>query len=243
MGAVGKASSRSRVIRVGRFVAIVWAVALCFQGVISGAGRLVAWAFNADAVQAKWALPNVKSHCEDVESPVVQSGMDAASARRSCWQLGLGLGVSTAMRNAGDPSSDGESKMREERAALARRLGISNPEVPPLVHAADALHEFEVHLEQDPQCTAARLTKGYPPACGAVYQFGAAFGHAWVYRTRAPQLGPMFVPQLRAYGARAGVPPELWAPAAADLTAVPVEQARLVMAGAVQAVDRFMSGQ
>jgi len=70
-----------------------------------------------------------------------------------------------------------------------------------------------------------------------MYQFAAVVGHAGVYRTAAP-LGPLFVPQLRVYGDRAGVPPNLWAVLSEDLSARPFQQARQDISHVVEALAR-----
>ena len=36
------------------------------------------------------------------------------------------------------------------------------------------------HLEADPQCVAARLTRRYGPRYGYLYKFGAVVGYAWI---------------------------------------------------------------
>ena len=66
------------------------------------------------------------------------------------------------------------------------------------MHRVDALHEFEVFLQADPGCIATRLGRTHGAAAGALYQFGATAGYVMFYRSKAPKLGPLFVPQLSA---------------------------------------------
>lgn len=224
--------------RIGRFTGLVLSVAIAFQLVAVGSQRLVGWAVDGSILPAGLALPNVKADCARAGAAAPPAPVAESSAHVACLQLGFALGIAAASRNAGDPPGDNQEQLRQQRALLAQRLGVETPELPPIVHAADALHEFEVYLEADPQCTAIRLSKTFTPTCGPIYQFGGALGHAWFYRSRMPQLGPLFVAQLTVYGNRGGVAPALWAPLAADLSGLPPAEAQQRLNDAVGAIER-----
>src|SRR5262245_47573961 len=84
------------------------------------------------------------------------------------------------------------------------------PGIPPLRQLVDALHEFEVYMIADPECIGARLERGYSREHDALYRFGAFVGHSLAYRGATPQLGPLFVADLRRYGQAAGLPDDVW---------------------------------
>jgi len=220
-----------------RFVLISGSVALCFQGLVKGSSQLVSWAIDKGSIQATLAMPDVTPDCGGVPAASPAAALDPATIRALSFQLGLSLGVETGLRNAGAPAAG--SSMKTERAAQAARLGVSAPDVPQMIHAATVLHDFEVFLQKDPQCVATSLAAGYGPGTGAIYQFAAALGHAWVYRARAPLIGPVFTAQLRVYGGRAGVPPDLWTVFASDLSARPIDKVRQDVALAVNDMTRF----
>ncbi len=221
---------------------VVWAVALAFQGLVRGGPSLVAWAFNRGAIAPRWALPSVAPSCESSGAAQPPAPVAPGLARLASFRLGLALGFATGARDSGGNAVTAQalSSLRAERAPFAAGLGVPTPEVPALAHAANALHEFEVFLQADPECTATRLARAYTPATGAVYQFAAAAGYAWYFRSKAPELGPLFVPQLATYGERAGIPAPLWAPLAADLSALSADQAQQQIRGAIEGLGHYL---
>ena len=64
----------------------------------------------------------------------------------------------------------------------------------------------------DPECIGARLGAGYSREHDALYRFGAFVGHSLAYRGMAPEVGPLFVADLRRYGQAAGLPERVWRP-------------------------------
>ena len=135
-------------------------------------------------------------------------------ARVAAYELGFNLGLVTGARNAGAGDAADGATTREERDRLARELALPRPGIPPLRQLADALHEFEVYMIADPECIGARLERGYSREHDALYRFGAFVGHSLAYRGATPQLGPLFVADLRRYGQAAGPSERSVAPAA-----------------------------
>lgn len=231
-----------RFVRAARFVGVVWTVALAFQALAQGVPRLVNRAFNAGVIAPHWAISSVAPSCPDglVASPATP--VDPALVRALTFRLGTAVGFAAAARTiSGEAAIAGSlANLHRERAPVAAVLGVPTPELPPVLHVADALSEYETFLQADPDCISARLGRTYGDATGALYQLGATAGFVTFYRSSAPELGPLFVPQLSAYGERAGIPPALWAPLASDLSSVSSQEARQHLVGAMETMRRSL---
>jgi len=104
-------------------------------------------------------------------------------------------------------------------------LGVPPPELAVIRHMAEAVGEFTDSLEQDRQCTAARLASRYTPAHGHIYKFGTVVGSSVPYCVQAQCTA--YATQIRRYGQAAGVPEHLWRPMAqGSLAGVPGANAR-----------------
>ncbi|MGH8469766.1 MAG: hypothetical protein ACREVY_12540 [Gammaproteobacteria bacterium] len=132
------------------------------------------------------------------------------------WQLGFNLGFAAGAVNLGIADDAQVAKLMEERRPLVSALGVEAPKLPKIEHFANALHEFEVYIEADPQCVAAQLSRRFSVQHGALYKLGAIVGIAMVFRTAAPQGGALLVPQIQRYGELAAIPQALWLPMTQD---------------------------
>jgi hypothetical protein len=102
---------------------------------------------------------------------------------------------------------------------------------------ATAFTEYASYVQHDPDCVAATLARRYSSKHGALYQFGAVMGFVAVLRSRAPQLPPIFAPELRTYARSCDVPKSIVTALTSDYTAldpVLVQQRLLAAATAMQ---------
>lgn len=230
---------RKSFLRVGRFLVVVWLVAIAFQGLVEGLPSLPLWAVDAGLLAPSVALPSSATQCSDLGQVVPPTSLEPSVARALSWRLGLLLGKAVGLRNIQIAKPDDLAEIRPDLDKLAHLLGIPTPELPPVKHLADAVHEFSYYLENDPQCIAARLSLGYGRKAGATYQFAAAMGHASIYRSLAPRT-PWFVRELRAYGAAADISPDLWVVFRSDLSSTPQSKVGQELEEAVQNVQRYL---
>jgi hypothetical protein len=223
----GRPPRRLRILRVLSFLAIVWAIAGAFWSLFWGQIWLVDRVAQSDWVPGWMTASTVKpADCSAVVEGAPEARLGAASlkrTRRAAFEMGFALGATTALRNAGQVDTD---QNRQARSAPASELGVPAPEMPRLQSASYALGEFRAHVTGDPQCIGALLAKLYSPRHDALYRFGAFVGHEVIYRVQLPELGPMFVPDLRRYGGAAGLPEEVW-----DLFVDPHADVRKALAG------------
>jgi hypothetical protein len=204
---------RSAIWRALSFLAIVWTIAGAFWLLLWGEISLSDRVLRADWIPEWITASTVKpADCAAVVESAPEGRADAVALKRArvaAFELGFALGATTALRNAGGADSEMDHRMR---AAPASELGVPAPEIPPLQSRTYALSEFRAHVTADPQCIGALLAKLYSPRHDALYRFGAFAGHAVIYRIQLPELGPMFVPDLRRYGRAAGLPEQAWRP-------------------------------
>ncbi len=195
------------------FVAIVWAIAGSFWVLFEGQTWLIDQMLRFDRIPDWVTASRVKpADCVAILARKPARPPDAATRKRArwaAWEMGLSLGMATALRDAG--ASDPEEN-RKARADYASAIGVPTPEVAPVRSPSHALSEFREHMAEDPQCVGAALAAFYSPRDDALYRFAAFVGHNMIYRARNPQFDPLFVPELRRYGRAAGLPDSVWAP-------------------------------
>jgi hypothetical protein len=230
------------------FVAIVWSIAGAFQLLFYGGPWLVDRAIRSGWIADSLVTPRPvqATDCSAAVREIPQPGPDAAPPARTrvaAYQLGFNLGVAAGGRNAGTAGTAALEQMERARAQLASELGIPTPELPPVRRLADALHEFEVHITADRQCIGARLAKRYSDRHDALYRFGAFAGHSVMYRTLAPEVGAVFVPDLREFGKAAGLPQEAWRPLIDVASGVSGAQAQAQALAAAQRIEGFLSAE
>jgi hypothetical protein len=223
----------SRVIGWLRFVLVVWAVALAFLGFAAAVQYTFAWAAARGSIDPALLIAKADADCAKIGEQVIPAQLEPAAVRATIWRLGLNLGVAAGLRNANSATPAGLSEMSADRAVLAHQLGVPSFEIPPLIHPAEAFHEFGIYLQGDRDCIAARLSKMYTPRNGALFQFAAVAGHNWVYGSLAPQMSPIFVPELTVYGARAEIPASIWARLTTRPSNLSVEEARQQLSDAI----------
>ena len=206
--------------RTGRFltgVAIVWSIAGAFVALEIGLPELLSRAVSAGVVPDSLLMPGGLSrdsttHCQPGSSPgaaTPSADKTAVEARYLAWRLGFQVGWSAGLANM-KQSDEGSARLLAEWQAKAGHLGIPAPVVPPIRHTANALGEFELHLESDPQCTAARFSQLYGQRHGSAFKLGGYVGFATVFRMALP------TPRCRAEHSASrtigGVPAELFQP-------------------------------
>lgn len=211
-------SRRSRTCRILVFLAVVWSIGAAF--LILQAGMIELSSFTASTVlpgsvvlpkQSKASL----AHCQDVVRGLPRPVQDSKAARQAlfwAWSLGYVVGSADASLTAGVANRDAVDKILQQSLPVTTALGIPPVALPKHGHSALAMREFSVFLEEDTPCIATALQIGHSPRHAAIYKFGAAVGFASVYRRLAPELGDVLSPQLRVYGAAAGIPANLYTP-------------------------------
>jgi hypothetical protein len=210
-------SARSALGRGLLFVAIVWSIAGAFQLLLNGGPWLLDRAVKSEWISDTLVTPRPvqPTDCFAAIQDLPRDAPDALAmirARMTAYELGFSLGLAAGGRNAGTAGQAVLVQMEEARSRLAAELGVATPALPPVERLANALHEFEVYVTADPQCIGARLAKRYSERHDALFRFGAFAGHSLIYRSLAPELGVIFVPDLRQYGKAAGLPEEAWRP-------------------------------
>jgi hypothetical protein len=230
------------------FVAIVWSIAGAFQLLFYGGPWLVDRAVRAGWIADSLVMPKPvqPTDCSAAIRDMPQPGPDAlppGRARMAAYQLGFNLGAATGGRNAGTAGAAALEQMQNTRAELAAELGVPTPEIPPVHRLADVLHEFEVNITADPQCIGARLAKRYSSRHDALYRFGAFAGHSVIYRSLAPELGVLFVPDLREFARAAGLPEDVWGALIEVTPGMSSAQAQAQALAAARRVDAFLAGE
>jgi hypothetical protein len=199
-------------------VAVVWSIAGAFVALEIGLPELVSRAVGAGAISDRMVIPSglnpdSSARCGPSSAPGPQSPPAPKApldARYLAWRLGFQIGWSAGLANAGR-SDEGSARSLAEWQATAGDFGIPAPLVPRIRHTARALGEFELHIESDPQCTAARLSQVYGQRDGSAFKLGAYVGFASVFRTALPN-SAVFAPNIRHHGQSVGVPAELLQP-------------------------------
>jgi hypothetical protein len=213
----------ARLLQGMLFLAVVWAIASAFLALQVGMPWLLDNALNVGWIPEELAMPGGArtegaAQCADLgaesgartSAPIDPSTLH--QARYLTWRLGRDLGFAAAV--AGTASDEQIQSLQRGLATLAEAIAVPAPLPPKIQHLANALHEFEVYLEQDPQCVVVRLTSKYEPSFGYLYKFGAVIGHSIPFRVN--NIGAVFEPQIRRYGQLAGIPEALWLPMTQD---------------------------
>ena len=211
-------SGRVRVRRTLAFLTVVWSIGGLFLAA-EAVMRELSWFSASKSLPAKLVLPKQSHaaflHCQEVVKglPAPAQGPEIDRERSYLvWRIGYMLGSADASIAAGI------AKQAAVEAALRQSLPVTNAlGTPPLAlprhgGSAYALAEFSTFLEEDPPCVAAALESRHSPKHAALYKFSAAVGFAGLYRRLAPQLNNVLTPQLRIYGAAAGIPADLYSP-------------------------------
>jgi hypothetical protein len=202
-------------------VAIVWSIAGAFVALEIGLPELFGRAVAAGAVSDRMVMSgglnaDSSTHCGPSSAPENPPAPNALrDARYFAWRLGHEIGWSAGLANAGQ-SDEASARSLAQWQAMAGNVGIPAPLVPRVRHAAKAMGEFELHIESDPQCTAARLSQIYGKRHGSTFKLGAYVGYAALLRMAVPDAPAVFVPYIRHYGEAAGVPQELLQPLLQD---------------------------
>jgi hypothetical protein len=232
------------------FVAVVWSIAGAFMALDAGVGSLWHWSIATGLVPPSFAMPNggdivPPAYCAyrdlDTRRGAATVPADPAQKRQlryTSWLLGLHLGFAAGLAAQGRPKD--ELPFTTEIHASAEVLGLPTPALPGIRHAAAALEEFQAYLQADPQCVFAQLAGRYGPGYGYLYILGALIGHAMPYRAA----GTVFVPAIRYYGSRAGIPQDLWTPMIrGTLADLPGSSAQQKIVGIVGRLDQYIKEQ
>ena len=166
-----------------------------------------------------------------------------AQARMLVWRMGFRTGFVAGMADAtvGSTSAIDPAPLLAEPRQIAELLGVDPPTLPVIQHAANALNEFQVFVAQGAACVAPQLAGKYTPREAALFKYGLIAGHAVFFRLKAPQLDPVFVPELRAYGAEAQLPPELSQPFVdSSLTSLPGNTLEEKAQSALGRIEEFL---
>jgi hypothetical protein len=208
--------------RILSFLAITWALAGGFILLQEGLPALLDVMVGKGWIPDALVMPRSRGATTDCRAAIERARSStpdrqvAARARVLVWrigfQTGFAAGLASATAGTGKPVDAASLLARPQQ--LSAIMGIDPPALPSIQHAANALHEFQVFVAEDPGCVAAQIDEKYAARQAALYKFALVAGHAAVYRIKAPALGPIFVPELRVYGKQAEIPPELWKPLA-----------------------------
>jgi hypothetical protein len=145
------------------------------------------------------------------------------------------------MRNAATSNPDGIARILQETLSITRSLVVPDVALPKPGLAAKALTEFGMFVAEDPECVAAALETRHSLRHAALFKFGAVVGHASLYRRLAPQLGPLFVPQIEGYGSAAKVDAELFKPLIqTSLSSEPRADPRQVVQSIIERIDAYI---
>jgi hypothetical protein len=217
--------SKTRVARGLWFVAIVWSIAGAFLALEFAGPELLSRSIRAGWLPGELAMPTqermpaaVVCRQQDVDTAEaataeVEDARAMQQMRYASWMLGQKFGFATAMANAGIAGAE-MAALREEVQRWAAMLRLPTPAAPQSQHILNQLSDFGDHLEADPQCIAARLTRRYGPRYGYLYKFGAVVGYGTP--ARVLNVNGAFALQIQLYGRNAGIPQELWLPMTLD---------------------------
>jgi len=196
------------------FLATIWAIGIAFLALDSvfGAGvqALPQWFPAVSPLPTQSEAARV--HCQQVVKDLTARTTDAGlPAGYLAWRLGYLLGVGEGFVIAAAQADRGGEIVRGSQP-LSQALSVPDVALPAQGAAAYGLRDFRVFLAEDPQCVAATLESRYSPRHSALFRLGAAIGLAMVWRTIAPDVGPILESEIRLYGAAAQVPPRLLQP-------------------------------
>lgn len=215
-----EAFSATRTGRALIFVAIVWSIAGAFLALNIGIPALFYKAVHSRWIPDSLVLPNaakLSAHCpKENESSVKLDDAKLREVRYAAWQMGFELGYVTALANIGRLDVARRSESIEWLPNIARALNVPVPLLPEIGQSANALHEFAVHIETDPQCTAVGLSQHYGENERAIYKLSAYIGHSAASRIAVPEYGALFVPNIRHHAKSANVPEKLLQPLLQD---------------------------
>lgn len=217
----GRKFSESRAGRALIFLAIVWSIAGAFLALEIGLPALL-----AQVVQSRWipdslVLPDaakLSAHCpKEHESRAKLDDQTLREVRYAAWYLGFEVGSLTGLDSMGRLDAAKLPESFERLKALAGGLNVPAPLLPEIGQSADALHEFTVHIETDPQCTAATLSQHYGEGERAIYKMSAYIGHSASRRIAFPEISAvLFLSEIRHHAKSANVPERLLQPLLQD---------------------------
>ncbi|MGH8717584.1 MAG: hypothetical protein ACREV0_01365 [Burkholderiales bacterium] len=219
----------------------MWSIAAAFLALNIGIPAL----FD-QAVQSRWipdslVLPNaakLSAHCPSENEPRTKlSDARLREVRYAAWRLGFEVGVVAGLAAMGRLNAATQSQSSEWLTNIARNLNVPAPLPPEIGQSANALHEFAVHIETDPQCTAATLSQHYGEGERAIYKLSAYIGHSASSRIAVPESGAHFVPNIRHHAQSANVPERLLQPLLQD--SVGGKTAEEEMRTAVNRLDEY----
>jgi hypothetical protein len=239
-------SWRLRVRRTLVFLVVVWSIGGLFLAVEAGM-REFSWFSASKSLPANLALPKQSRasflHCQEVVKglpPPAQTPDIARQTSYLVWSIGYMLGSADASIAAGIANQAAVERVLRQSLQVTKVLGIPPLALPQHRRPAYALWEFGTFLEEDPSCVAGALQLRHSPKDAALYKFGAAVGFAGVYRRLAPQLS-VLTPQLRIYGAAAGIPADLYNPLLGQpLIASPGANAGQAVQSVVNRIDTYV---
>jgi hypothetical protein len=208
---------RSRPFRIIVFLAIVWSIAGAFVAVETLSVASFEFARVRRVVPPEMAIsqqsPAAKSHCEEVlkSMPPFRPAPDVqAQSRYLAWRLGQRLGLAGALL-ASEATPSAVSAVLSSTTETSKVMGLPQVTAPPPGLAANALRDFSLFLQEDPQCVAAALSAHYSPEHAALFRFGASVAIAAFYR-QIPEIGEVFGPEIETFGTGASISRSLWQP-------------------------------
>lgn len=211
--------------RVGRaliFVVIVWSIAGAFLALNIGIPALFDQAVRSRWISDSLVLPNaakLSAHCpKEYESRAKLDDETRRTVRHAAWRMGMEIGSVIGLASMGRLDTTKRSQSFEWLTNIARTLNVPAPLLPEIGQSANALHEFAVHIETDPQCTAATLSQHYGENERAIYKLSAYIGHSVASRIAVPESGALFAPNIRHHAKSAKVPEQLLQPLLQDST-------------------------
>ncbi len=240
-------SGKLRVRRTLVFLAVVWSIGGLFLA-LEAVMRELSWFSASKSLPANLVLPKQSHaaflHCQEVVKGLPSPAQTPEIAKRTSylvWSIGYMLGSANASIAAGIANQAAVEGALRQSLQVTNVLGIPPLVLPQHGRSACALTEFSTFLEEDPPCVAAALESLHSPKHAALYKFGAAVGFASVYRRLAPQLNDVLAPQLRIYGAAAGIPADLYTPLLGQpLATGPGAEAGRTVQSVVNGIDSYV---
>jgi len=240
-------SGKLRVRRTLVFLAVVWSIGGLFLA-LEAVMRELSWFSASKSLPATLVLPK-QSHAAFLHCQEVVKGLPAPThtpeiAKRTSylvWSIGYMLGSADASTAAGIANQAAVEAALRQSLPVTNALGTPPLALPRHGRSSYALAEFSTFLEEDPPCVAAALESRYSPKYAALYKFSAAVGFAGLYRRLAPQLNGVLAPQLRIYGAAAGIPADLYSPLLSpSLATGPGPDAERTVQSVVSQIDTYV---
>jgi hypothetical protein len=235
------------------FVAITWSIAGGFLQLQEGLPALIDVAVRAGVIPDSLVLPRSPPATVDCGAAIERARASAtdpeiaAEARVLVWRMGFETGFAGGMVSATIGSNspfDAAPVLADQPRQIAQVVGVDPPSLPRIEHAANALSEFQAFVAAGSGCIVPQLAERYGPREAALYKYALVAGHSVVYRIHAPQLDPLFVPELRVYGAEAGIPLELSQPfVAGTLDAPPGDGIQQKVQVALARIEEFLKAK